>query len=157
MVLPESKPFFYRYKSPESDKLTQIKIGNYPSISLAEARVELAKLKNVRKSGICPKAEKLRLIVREKASALQSQQVASSISFTVESLVELYLVESIEDRFVPDKKDPTKRKLITGSRKPKGQAEARRTLYGDAVRVLGSKSANKVTRKDVVEDGYGDR
>jgi integrase len=145
------KTFFYRYKSPETDKLTQIKIGNYPSVSLAEARVELAKLKNVRKSGICPKAEKLRLIVKEKALVLQAQQLASSTSFTVEGLVELYLVETIEDRFVPDKKDPTKRKLIAGSRKPKGQAEARRTLYGDAVRVLGSKSANKVTRKDVVE------
>jgi hypothetical protein len=37
-----------------------------------------------------------------------------------------------------------------GVRKPKGQSETRRTLYGDAVRVLGNRIALEVTRKDVV-------
>ena len=145
------KTFFYRYKSPVTEKLTQLKIGNYPHVSLAEARVELAKLKNLRKSGVCPKAERLRHIEQENQQRLELQLVAQEKNFTVESLVELYLRGFIEDRYIADKKDPNKQKKVLGARKPKGQAETRRTLYGDAVRVLGQKSANKVTRKDVVD------
>ena len=29
-----TKTFFYRFKSPETGKLVQLKIGNYPSLSL---------------------------------------------------------------------------------------------------------------------------
>ncbi len=144
------KTFSYRYKSPETGMLTQIKIGNFPNVSLSEARVELVKLKNLRKSGVCPKAERLRQKEQENQQRLDLQQVAQTKSFTVESLVELYLGGFIEDRYISDKKDPTKQKKVAGARKPKGQVETRRTLYGDAVRVLGQKSANKVTRKDVV-------
>ena len=42
-------------------------------------------------------------------------------------------------------------KLIRGARKVKGQKECRRTLEGDAIRVLGHMEAMAVTRKDVVE------
>jgi len=145
------KTFSYRYVSPVTDKLTQIKIGNYPNLSLSEARVELARLKNLRKSGLCPKAERLRHLEQVNQQRLELQQAAQKKSFTVESLVETYLRGFIEDRYIPDKKDPNKQKKVSGARKPKGQAETRRTLYGDAVRVLGLKSANKVTRKDVVD------
>jgi integrase len=144
------KTFFYRYKSPETEKLTQIKIGNYPSVTLSEARVELARLKTIRKTGACPKAERLRLIEQQKQEKMKAQQVLLETSFTVENLVELYLTEFIENRQVPDKRNPQKFRIIAGARKPKGQAETRRTLYGDAVRVLGHKPASKITRKDVV-------
>jgi hypothetical protein len=66
-------------------------------------------------------------------------------SFTVEKLVELYLTQYIEDR-----KFPSGRK-IAGARKPKGQSETRRTLYGDAIPKLGEMPANAVTRKAVVD------
>lgn len=144
------KTFSYRYTSPETGKLTQIKIGNYPAVSLASARVELEGLKAMRKAGICPKAAKSRLIVQEKEKKRLAQQELVRKEFTVTSLVDLYLKEYIEDRVVVDKKVPGKFKSIAGSRKPKGQAETRRTLYGDVVRVLGQRSASDVTRKDVI-------
>ena len=144
------KTFFYRYKSPETGKLTQLKIGNYPSVSLASARVELEQLKVMRRSGVCPKAERDRVIEKEKAEKLAAQQTRSIRAFTVTDLVELYLTEFIEDRIILDKKDPAKKKRIAGARKPKGQAETRRTLHGDAVRALGDKPASEVTRKDVI-------
>ena len=139
-----TKTFFYRYRSPEVDALVQIKIGNYPDTSLAEARVELQKLKTIRRSGICPKAE----LVRQKKDAATKrnlEKISDIIdAFTVKDLVNLYLIESIEDRVIDGKR-------IRGARKPKGQAETRRTLEADAVRVLGDRSAAKITRKDVVE------
>ena len=50
------RTFYYRYRSPETEKLTQFKLGTYPTLSLAQARVELACLKEMRAKGICPKA-----------------------------------------------------------------------------------------------------
>ncbi len=40
-------------------------------------------------------------------------------------------------------------KVIPGARKLKSQEEVRRTLFADPVRVLGEKSASKITRKNV--------
>jgi integrase len=68
----------------------------------------------------------------------------------VTELVELYLTRYIEDRYVVDEKSPEKKVKINGARKPKGQRECRRTLYGDAVKILGDYAAAKVTRKDIV-------
>ena len=146
-----TKTFFYRYRSPETEKLVQIKIGNYPQVSLAEARVQLQELKVLRKSGVCPKAQKQRnrQKLQEKKVALAKEQ--ESRSFTVTDLVDLYLAGFIEDRFVEDPRDPGQKKRIFGARKPKGQAETRRTLYGDAVKVLGDFPASAITRKQVVE------
>jgi integrase len=141
------KTFSYRYKSPETGKLVQVKIGNFPGVSLAEARVELAKLKGLRRSGVCPKAERDREKRAELERQQQVQQKEQEQSFTVKALIDQYLTGYIEDRYVGK---GGKRRKITGARKPKGQAEVRRTLYGDAVRVLGELPAKKVTRKVVV-------
>ncbi|WP_312088098.1 tyrosine-type recombinase/integrase [Acinetobacter variabilis] len=73
----------------------------------------------------------------------------TNTQFTVKELIDLYLTNVIEDRYVLDSKTGNK-KLIPGARKRKGQDEARRTLYGDAVRVLVHIRADQVTRKDVV-------
>ena len=40
------KTFFYRYSSPITKKLTQVKIGSFPQTSLAEARKQLKELKS---------------------------------------------------------------------------------------------------------------
>lgn len=64
---------------------------------------------------------------------------------TVKELVELYLVKHIEDRKGKDGK------IISNSRKNKGQIEVRRMLKADAVRVLGELMAREVTRKDAIE------
>lgn len=119
-------------------------------MSSAEVRVELARMKELRRSGICirAEAEREKAVLQEQAE--QEKQAAVTAAFTVGDLVELYLSEVIEDRFVADPRTG-KKKRIPGTRKPKGQAETRRTLYGDAVRVLGDRSAAEITRKDVVE------
>jgi integrase len=146
-----TKTFFYRYKSPETENLVQVKIGNYPDWSLNEARIELQKLKSLRKSGVCPKAEAKRQKEIKKQILEEEQRQQDIEEFTVKDLVELYLAEYIEDRWVADNKNPDKKVKKAGARKLKGQRETRRTLYGDAVRALGDFPAAKVTRKMVVE------
>lgn len=144
------RTFYYRYISPETEKMTQSKIGGYPELSLAEARLELARLKVLRKSGICPRAESLRLQQRVRDDSALAQRQQAVAKFTVQDLVDLYLTEVIEDRMITDPKTGAK-KRVAGARKPKGQSETRRTLYGDAVRVLGKHPAAETTRRDVVD------
>jgi integrase len=133
-----TKSFFYRYTSPETNKLTQIQIGRFPLVSLAEARVKLKKLKDIRREGRCP-AQEL------KQAKLEELKLSPSAApkLTVKNVVDTYLQHYIEDRFVDDKK-------IAGARLKKGQDETRRTLYGDVVPRLGDRVANEVTRKDIV-------
>lgn len=135
-----TKTFFYRYKSPISYKLVQIKIDNYPVVGLAEARVQLQKLKSIRLAGRCPVTEN-KILKQELLQA--SSKGAAGECYTIEDMVELYLTQYIEDRML-------KGKRVSGARKPKGQSEVRRTLHGDAVRVLGKKPASSVTRKDII-------
>lgn len=146
-----TKTFFYRYKSPETELLTQVKIGNYPEVSLAEARVILSELKILRKSGVCPKAQQQRNSERLQKQKEERVREEAVKAFTVADLIEAYLTGFIEDRVVEDKRKPGQKKRIAGARKPKGQSETRRTLYGDAVRVLGDFPAAQVTRKQVVD------
>lgn len=142
------KTFFYRYKSPVTDKLIQVKIGSFPETSLAEARVKLQELKQIRRQGRCPATEAKEQRQREKEQVLESEQEQVELaqkSFSVEDLVELYLTQYIEDRKSPSGK------IIAGARKPKGQSETRRTLYGDVIPKLGEQPANTITRKQVVD------
>jgi len=143
------KTFIYRFSSPETGKLTQVKIGNYPNVSLAEARVRLMELKALRNSGVCPKAEQERQFHSRKEAAAATVQDEARARFTVTDLVEMYLTQVIEDRMIPDRRTKAL-KRVAGARKPKGQAETRRTLYNDPVRVLGDRVASEVMRKDVV-------
>ncbi|MFW2761332.1 Arm DNA-binding domain-containing protein, partial [Acinetobacter baumannii] len=48
------KSFVYRYRSPIDNSLKKITLGNYPHMSLAEARIELQRLKLLRSQGVCP-------------------------------------------------------------------------------------------------------
>ena len=146
-----TKTFIYRYRSPETDRLAQVKIGRYPQVSLAEARVALQDLKALRKKGVCPKAEERR--EKEKAGLLREEKARGEElkAFTVAELIESYLSEFIEDRFVDDTRNLGEKKRIPGARKPKGQKETRRTLYGDPVLILGQAPAALVTRKQVTD------
>lgn len=144
------KTFFYRYSSPVTHKLVQLKIGNFPQTSLSEARVKLQELKQLRQLGRCPVTE----LKEEKQYKKQEQLQPQKTQLTVKELVELYLVDRIEDRKGKDGK------IISGSRKKKGQKEVRRMLEADVVRVLGELMAHEVTRKNVIElvreiDGRG--
>ena len=139
--------FSYRFRSPIDNSLKKVKIGTYPDMSLAEARVELQNMKIKRRAGIFPSQE-----LKDQKEQKKIEQVKiyeTNTQFTVKELIDLYLTNVIKDRYVLDSKTGNK-KLIPGARKRKGQDEARRTLYGDAVRVLGHITADQVTRKDVV-------
>ncbi|EKN5096612.1 tyrosine-type recombinase/integrase [Yersinia enterocolitica] len=135
------KTFFYRYTSPVTNKLSQVKIGSFPQTSLALARMKLQELKLIRSEGRCPASE----LKDEKQRLLEESQRPKAAVLTVEGLVELYLTERIEDRKSNDGK------IIPGARKKKGQKEVRRTLENDAVAKLGARVAAEITRKDIVE------
>ncbi|OUY71144.1 tyrosine-type recombinase/integrase, partial [Klebsiella pneumoniae] len=134
------KSFFYRYTSPLTGKLAQVKIGNFPQTSLAAARLKLHELKLLRQEGRCPATE----LKKDKLQRAIEAEQAKIPELTVQGLVELYLTERIEDRKTKDGK------VIPGARKLKGQAEVRRTLYGDAVKSLGTRNAAEITRQDVI-------
>lgn len=133
-----TKSFYYRYTSPVTGKLTQVHIGHFPSISLAEARVALQNLKNIRREKRCPASE-----AREARENLAVESMAHCHEKTVKEVIDLYLTQHIEDRRINGKS-------VEGARNRKGQDETRRTLYGDVVRQLGTKPATSVNRKDVV-------
>nr|WP_205246273.1 site-specific integrase [Enterobacter sp. Acro-832] len=134
------KSFFYRYTSPLTGKLVQVKIGNFPQITLAVARTKLHELKLIRQDGRCPATE----LKQQKLFKQMEAEKEKVPALTIKGLVDLYLSERIEDRKTSDGK------LVLGARKKKGQEEVRRTLYADAVNKLGSRSAAEITRNDVV-------
>lgn len=142
--------FIYRYRSPIDNSLKKMKIGTFPEMSLAEARIELQKLKAQRRNGVCPSTCAKELKIEALNRIQKEKEREETENFTVKDLIELYLTNVIEDRFVEDVRSGTK-KIIKGSRKPKGQDETRRTLYGDAVKVLGHLPAENITRKDIVQ------
>lgn len=151
------KTFFYRYRSPSKNQVKQVPIGIYGSISLADARVELAKLKVKRKAGICPATE-----IKEQAQKIAAEEAERAAQvqralFTVEDLAEVYLSQVIEDHpALDDHGKPVinkngQAKVIAGTRKRiKNQREARRTLEAVTKNTKFSKlPAADVTHVDV--------
>ncbi|HCE2179564.1 TPA: tyrosine-type recombinase/integrase [Vibrio parahaemolyticus] len=136
------KSFFYRFRSPENDKkLVQIKLGTYPAMSLEEARIKLRKLKKIRDTGVCPKAE----LERRKKAKQEEELIKCVESITIKDVVEKFLSEHIEDRRLENGA------IKEGARKPKGQKETRRIMYKDVVDIIGDMSAVQVSRKDVID------
>ncbi|WP_145564700.1 Arm DNA-binding domain-containing protein [Yersinia aldovae] len=84
------KTFFYRYTSPLTHKLTQIKIGHFPNVTLAQARSKLQDLKQIKNEGHCP------AIKAEKQQKHQVELAAQQTAFTVRVLVELYLTRALK-------------------------------------------------------------
>jgi hypothetical protein len=139
--------FFYRYRSPASEgRLRQYQIGRYPAISLAGARAEHSRLKGLRDNGTCPVARRKEEIARQHAEAAARAHQERSEAFTVKRMIDAYLQGHIEDKYGPDGAI-----VRAGARKPKGQAETRRTLYNDAVRALGELSAESVTPRNICD------
>ena len=136
------KTFFYRYTSPVTNKLIQISLGVFPAVSLEQARIKLRELKLIRQQGRCPATE-------ARAAAFELKQQIKNESalgkFTLQAMIELYLQNHIEDQVLPNGA------IKSGARKKKGQDEARRTLYGDAVPMLGERLARDVSRQDIID------
>jgi len=105
------KTFFYRYRSPITKKLVQMRLGHFPTMSLAEARIKLQEFRAIRNLGRCPASE---LKSQQKQIEERSQREQSISNFTVKVMIELYLIQHIEDRLINGK-------LVPGARIPKGQ------------------------------------
>ena len=112
--------FIYRYRSPSDGRLKQVKIGAYPAISLAEARMELGGLKTIRAKGDCPAS-----IKKQERKARKTAQTEYVSSLSVIDIMEIYLSEYIEDRY-----DCSGQLIRAGARKLKGQREVRSLLMG---------------------------
>ncbi len=94
------KSFVYRYRSPIDNSLKKITLGNYPHMSLAEARIELQRLKLLRTQSICPASERK----EEKLASKQKKKDSANVikALTLKDVVDLYLTEVIEDRVITD-------------------------------------------------------
>lgn len=133
------KSFYYRYNDPLNPrKQKQVTLGVFPAMSLEEARTKFKELKLMRHQGICPATE----LSAVKVKLEQEPEVVAP--FTITDMIELYLTEHIEDRHAKEGG------ILPGARKPKGQAETRRTLYNDPVRVFGERLATEVPANDIV-------
>ncbi len=86
------KTFFYRYTSPITSKLVQVKIGHFPETTLAEARLKLEQLKQIRRQGRCPATE-AREQKKHEQELKQERLESVEKSFTVADMVELYLTQ----------------------------------------------------------------
>jgi len=136
------KTFYYRYRQPQTKQLKQIKIGDFPSMTLAEARVELQNLKRQRKEGRCPTTERK---ASRRVEGTPNSETHAEQAFTVTELVELYLTHHIEDH------KSSVGSIIPGARRPRGQIDVRNMLYTNVVNHIGDMPATQVTKKRVVE------
>ena len=107
---------------------------------MAEARVELQKLKLLRVLGICPISQRKNSKIENKIRQADVPEV-----LPVKNVVDLYLENVIEDKHIVDEQSK-KKKIVKCSRAIKGQVEARRTLYIDVVGSVGEKAAVEITR-----------
>jgi len=145
--------FTYRYRSPENSKLKQIRIGSYPDTSLADARNKLADFKAVRANGICPVTQKA---IEDKALKLEQKAAKDKLkikNITVKNVVDHFLRNYIEDRVVVSvsKNGKETRKTVKGARKPKGQAECKRSLEKDISEKIGDIPATELMHPDVTK------
>ncbi len=100
-----NRAFYYRYRSPlNKSKTTSMTFGHYPDISLAQARVEFQGLKSVRKAGRCPKAERDRNRRQEEEERQAESRKLLTTKFTVTTMIDRYLEEYIEDRYIEGRK-----------------------------------------------------
>jgi len=120
-----SKSWTYRYRV--DSKLKQIKLGNYPSVDLKEARSLLADKKKLR---TVENKDPLEERNKQKEQRRLEQEEKAKLDFTVEQMCELYLSRHVE-----------KKRTI------KGANETRRTLKNDAVAILGHLPAANVTHR----------
>lgn len=123
-----SRKWVYRYKSPVDGNMRQIKIGEWPVLSVSAAVVEWERLRLVRAGGVDPAAVKKQALVDARAATAVQRAATSPDRLTVRRLCEHYLAGRVD-----------------GHRKAKGAAEVRRifaTMLGD----FGNLTPEQVTR-----------
>jgi integrase len=131
-----ARAWIYRYKSPVDGKMRQVKIGDWPAVSVNAARAEWEKLRDLRAKGQDPAVERRAKRAKEEEEE-KTARVQSASKQTVRTLVDFYLTGHVER-----------------NRKQKGIDETRRTLSyalravspGDWPGEFGDLDAAKVTR-----------
>ncbi|HYD58899.1 MAG TPA: integrase family protein [Noviherbaspirillum sp.] len=106
-----TKAWTYRYKSPVDQKMRQVKIGEWPAMSIAKAMSEWEELSKARKNGADPALERRNARVEARAAVELRREEKRNAAFTVRKVCDLYL-DGYIDRH----------------RKPKGAKEVRRTF-----------------------------
>lgn len=122
------RAWIYRYKNPLDGKMKQIKLGQWPSMSINRAIAECEEKKNARNAGRDPAEEKRASRGLERIEAAQERRRKKETAYTVRRLCDDYLSGHIERQ-----------------RKTKGAKEIRRmfdTMLGD----FGDLIAATVTR-----------
>ena len=118
--------FFYRYRAVNK-ALKEIKLGEFPELTLAEARKALSRKKQEREQGIDPQAEKK--AVREAARAVTAER--KMVAYTVAKMVGEYVEEKLS-------------KLKRGD-------ESERLLTREFLPKMGKRSAVDISRKELLE------
>lgn len=117
-------------------------IGCFPQLQLAEARLKLQELKQIRELG----ALSYKWARRAKTAARTIiTRTTESNHFTLKTIIDFYLTQLIEDHLTSDGK------LIVGTRKLKSQDEVRRMLYADVVKDWGNVVKTDITRQDIID------
>jgi integrase len=124
-----SRSWIYRYKSPLTGQMKQVKIGNWPlPVSLAEAMGEWSKLKALRDSGRCPSSERKAARASSRSAAAVEKREKQSEAFTVGRLCSEFADYAAQHR------------------KPKGAAELRRLFRTMLTADIASTPASVVSR-----------
>lgn len=116
----------YRYRSPVDDKMRQVKVGQWPAMSLPAAMLEWEGLRARRDAGEDPAADKRAARV---AQAVATRQAG----YTVRRLCDDYLVGHVERH-----------------RKARGAREMRRILEKHTVPIADREAAS-ITRRDAFD------
>ncbi|WLI87851.1 site-specific integrase [Massilia sp. R2A-15] len=123
-----TRKWVYRYKSPVDGKMRQVKIGEWPSLSVSAAVAAWERLRADRAGGVDAAALKKQALADTRAAAAIERAAASADRLTVRRLCGFYLAGRVE-----------------GHRKEKGAAEVRRvfdTMLGE----FGDLTPDQVTR-----------
>lgn len=122
-----SKTWIYRYRNSDN-KLRQIKLGEYPAMSLSDARAALLQQRSIRNEYGDPREYK-----KNKREKLREQNIQKAKEgYLVSEMIEHYLTEHIAHH-----------------RKYKGQVECRRMLEMDVLPDLGKMPVVSVKRSHV--------
>ncbi|MGY4831990.1 tyrosine-type recombinase/integrase [Burkholderia pyrrocinia] len=117
------RSWIYRYKSPVDGRMRQIKIGEWPALSVAVAAVEWERLRNERNAGNDP------ALTKRQAHGSTGIMVQQGDSLTVRDVCLAYLEGHVEH-----------------NRKPKGAAEVAR-MFRTMIEDIAGLSATELTRE----------
>lgn len=120
-----SRSWIHRYRVGK--RITQVKLGTFPAMSLAEASAAVEENNRRREKGDDPAAAR----DREREQRVRDESAQRARAYTFQRMIEDYLAEHVEP-----------------NRTAKSAAEVRRVLEKDALPEYGKRAATDITRSD---------